>query len=112
MSTDLSLVKQAHRTGTPALSLSFIAVAEQIGEAACDIVHFSLFIRIIGMAVHVKRREEVAVTSVVLYLLYRERGIIGEEADTGVPEFVESYVRKLVFVEEFYEVMCYAVRRY
>lgn len=51
-------------------------------------------------------------TRVVLYLLYRERGIIGEETDTGVPEFVESYVRKLVFVEEFYEVMCYTVRRY
>jgi hypothetical protein len=99
-------------SGTPALRLSFIAVAEQIREAACDIVHFSLFIRIVGMAVHVERREEVAVTCVVLYLLYRERGIIGEEADTGVSEFVESYVRKLVFIEEFYEVMCYAVRRY
>ena len=38
-------------SGTPALSLSFIAAAEQIGEAACDVVNFSLFIRIIGMAV-------------------------------------------------------------
>ena len=64
------------------------------------------------MAVHVERREEVAVTCVVLYLLYRECCIIGEEADTGVPEFVESYVRKLVFVKEFYEVMRYTVRRY
>lgn len=69
-------------SGTPALRLSFIAVAEQIREAAGDIVHFSLFIRIVGMAVHVERREEVAVTCVVLYLLYRERGIIGEETDT------------------------------
>ena len=29
--------------GTPALRL-FITAAEQVGEAACDIVHFSLFI--------------------------------------------------------------------
>ena len=99
-------------SGTPALRLSFIAVAEQIREAAGDIVNFSLFIRIVGMAVHVERREEVAVTCVVLYLLYRERCIIGEETDTRMPEFVKSYVRKLVFVEEFYEVMCYTVRRY
>lgn len=69
-------------SGTPALRLSFIAVAEQIGEAACDIVNFSLFIRIVGMAVHVERREEVAVACVVLHLLYRERGIIGKETDT------------------------------
>ena len=102
----------APNIGAPALSLFFIAVVEQVGEAACDIVHFSLFIRIIGMAVHVKSCEEVAVTCVILYLLYRERCIIGEEADTGVPEFVKSYVRKFVFVEEFYEVMCYTVRRY
>ena len=68
--------------GTPALRLFIIAAAEQIRETACDIVHFSLFIRIVSMAVHVERREEVAVTCVVLYLLYRERGIIGEETDT------------------------------
>ena len=92
--------------------LSFIVVSKQVGEAACDIVHFSLFIRVIGMAVHVECSEEVAVACVVLYLFYRECGIIGEEADTGVPEFVKSYVRKFVFVEEFYEVMCYTVRRY
>ena len=98
--------------GTPALRLFFIAAAKQIREAACDTVHFCLFIRIIGMTIDVKRREEVAVTCVVLYLLYRERCIIGKEADTEVPEYVESYVRKLVFVKEFYEVMCYTVRRY
>ena len=69
-------------SGTPALRLSFIAVAEQIREAACDIVHFSLFVGIIGMTIDVKRREEVAVTCVVLHLLYRERGIIGKETDT------------------------------
>ena len=40
--------------GTPALHLFVTAAAEQVGETACDIVHFSLFIRIIGMAVHVE----------------------------------------------------------
>lgn len=96
----------------PALRLSFFVVYEQVCETACDIVNFSLFIRIIGTAVHVECSEKVTVTCVVLYLLYRERCIIGEEADTGVLEFVKSYVRKFVFVEEFYEVMCYTVRRY
>ena len=52
--SELSLMKQALRAGTPALRLFVTAAAEQVGETACDIVHFSLFIRIIGMAVHVE----------------------------------------------------------
>ena len=58
----------ASYSGTPALRLSFIAVAEQIREAAGDIVHFSLFVGIIGLAVHVESREEVTVTCVKLSL--------------------------------------------
>ena len=77
---------------------------------ACDIVHFSLLCRIIGMAVHIKCREEVSVACIVLYLLHRKRRIIGEEADTGVPESVELDVRKPFCIEQLVEVRCYAVR--
>ena len=93
----------------PALRLFFIATAEQIGEATCDIVHFSLFIRIIGMTIDVECREEVSVTCVVLYLLHCKRRIIGEEADTGVPESVELDVRKMVLIKQLSKIMRYTI---
>lgn len=34
--------------GTPAICLFFLIGIEQVGEATCNIVHFILFIRVIG----------------------------------------------------------------
>ena len=72
----------------------------------------SLTKQALPITVHVERREEVAVTCVVLYLLYRECCIIGEETDTGVPEFVELDMRKIVLVKQLSKIMRYAVRCY
>ena len=54
----------------PALVLLFITIAEPVSETACNIVHFTLFSRNIGMTVYIERCEKVAVPSVILYLFH------------------------------------------
>lgn len=48
-------------------------------------------------------REEVAVTCVVLNLLYRERRIICEKADTRMPQSMNLYMRQIISVKKFPE---------
>jgi len=71
MSTNLRLIKQALSTlKAPDLCLFIIAAIEQVGKAACDVIHFSLFRRIVGMTVYIKSCKEVSMSGIVLYLFH------------------------------------------
>ena len=64
------------------------------------------------MTVHIKSREEVTVTCVVLYLLHCKRRVIGKETDAGVSECMELDMWKIVLVKQLSKIMRYAVRSY
>lgn len=96
----------------PALCLFITATVEEVGEAAGDIIHFSLLGGNIAVTVNVKGCEEVAMSCVVLYLLHRERSIIGEKTNTGVPECMEPDMRKPIFIKQLWEMRSDAVRSY
>ena len=54
----------------------FFAAVKKVCEAAGDIIHFSLLGGNIAVTVNVKGCEEVAMSCVVLYLLYVQESVI------------------------------------
>lgn len=51
-------------------------------------------------------------SGVVLYLLHRERNIVGEKTYTRMPERVEFNMRQAVFIKQLPELSCHCIRGY